>query len=314
MSEAKHDLLVVTGPTACGKTRLGVALARALGGEIISADSRQVYRGLTIGTGKDLADFGQGDDRIPYHLIDVADPHEEYNVYRFQQDFYAVAADLRQRGRLPVMVGGTGLYVEAVVLGYRLVEAPEDPDLRAELATLDLAALGERLLSLKPRHHNVTDLQLRDRLIRAIEVACWKQRCPPGPPPAVHPLVLGAKFERELIYQRIEQRLAERLQQGMIEEVQGLIDDGLSHTRLESLGLEYRFISRFLRGEILDREQLQAQLAQAIRNFARRQLSWFRRMERRGVEIHWIEQAEPSQALELVNRIGRFEQFGTSES
>ncbi|HOX43842.1 MAG TPA: tRNA (adenosine(37)-N6)-dimethylallyltransferase MiaA [Myxococcota bacterium] len=305
--EEKYDLLVVLGPTASGKTRLGVALARALGGEILSADSRQVYRGLDLGTGKDLAEYRQGGPPVPYQLIDVAGLGEEYSVFRFQRDFFRALGEVRARGRLPVLVGGTGLYLEAVLEGYALVEVPEDPALRRELEGLSLDELQDRLAGLK-RLHNVSDFKSRERLVRAIEVAEGQARAQGAGArpawPALHPLVLGTRWPREELRARIRARLAERLAAGMLGEADRLLASGVSHARLRELGLEYRWMSRHRQGE-LGLEAMQAGLARAIAEFARRQESWFRRMERRGTPIHWIERAEPAEALEVVRREGR---------
>ncbi len=307
MSARSHNLLVVLGPTASRKTRIGVALAREFGGEIVSADSRQVYRGLDIGTGKDLGEYGSGADRVAYHLIDVVDPHEEYNVFRFQRDFFSVFVKLHQRDVLPVLVGGTGLYLEAVLKGYEMVEAPENPELRAELLELDFDQLVARLESLRSRLHNTTNTRSRERLVRAIEIAVCERDHPPRPLPELRPLVLGTRFEREDLYRRINRRLAERLDSGLIEEVESLAAESMSRERLFELGLEYRFVADFLHGRIGTKEELEEKLSQAIRRFASRQLSWYRRMERRGTRIHWIDNADPDEAVALVRRLDRTE-------
>jgi tRNA dimethylallyltransferase len=300
----RHDLLVVLGPTASGKTRLGVALARALGGEILSADSRQVYRGLDLGTGKDLAEYREGGAPVPYHLIDVAEVGEEYSVFRFQRDFFRVLGEVRGRGRLPVLVGGTGLYLESVLAGYALVEVPEDPALRRELEGLSFEELQARLAGLK-RLHNVSDFKSRERLVRAVEVAGGQARARAPAWPALRPLVLGTRWPREELRARIRRRLEERLATGMLDEVDRLLAAGVSHARLRELGLEYRWLSRHRQGE-LERQELVDGLARAIAGFARRQESWFRRMERRGCAVRWIERAASEPALELVRREGRF--------
>ena len=297
----RHNLLVVLGPTATGKTRLGVGLARALGGEIISADSRQVYRRLDIGTGKDLAEYGQGDQRVPVHLIDIVEPADEYSVFEFQQDCHRVFEDLWARGRLPVMVGGTGMYLSAVLEGYAMVAAPEDPALRAELADLSDEELADHLRTLKPDLHNTTDLSSRERILRAIEIAVRTAEDPPPKRPYLEPLILGTRFDRSVLDERIGARLRVRLEEeGLIEEVEGLLAEGLSYDRLDALGLEYRFIADYLRGRLADIDALHAALSKAIRKFARRQLSWFRRMERHGVKIHWLDGAYLDQALAEV--------------
>ena len=283
------DLLVVLGPTASGKTRLGVGLAQALGGEVISADSRQVYRGMDLGTGKDLAEYGE----IPCHLIDIVDPGDEFSVFEFQRRFFAVSAALRKRGRLPVLVGGTGMYLQAVLQGYRLVETPPDHVLRRELADLSMPALAERLKRSASRLHNTTDLLERDRLERAIEIAEYERDHEPEALPELKPLIFGIRWEREALRERITARLKERLALGMIEEVERLHCEGVPWETLEFYGLEYRFIARHLRGE-LNRNDMFQKLNSAIHDFAKRQESWFRRMERSGIPIRWLDgEGEP---------------------
>lgn len=291
-------LLVVLGPTASGKTRMAVALARALGGEVLSADSRQVYRGLTIGTGKDLAEYGQ----VPVHLVDLLEPAERYSVYRFQRDCFGALRAVAGRGALPVLCGGTGLYLEAVLERYEMSEVAPDEKLRAELAALSLDALAARLARSR-RLHNVTDLKSRQTLIRAVEIAERSAGAPAPKWPALQPLVLGARWDRAELDSRIRARLVARIEAGMIEEAERLHAAGLSLARMDELGLEYRYLARLLAGE-LDREALVEQLGRAIRRFARRQLSWFRRMERRGWAIHWIDRADAGRALEIA--AGRF--------
>jgi tRNA dimethylallyltransferase len=282
------NLLVILGATATGKTRLAVGAARALNGEIISADSRQVFRRMDIGTGKDLAEYGA----VPYHLIDILEPGAEFSVFDFQQAFRTAFDEIRQRGWLPVLAGGTGLYLDAVLRGYHLVEVPENPDLRRELSGLDLLELRARLLALKPEQHNTTDLNERERLVRAIEIALGEQaaRGAALPLPVLQPLVFGVRWERPALRQRIAERLRQRLEQGLIDEVQDLHRSGLDWQRLERYGLEYRLVAEFLQ-ERLSREDLIRQLTTAIQQFAKRQETWFRRMERQGVEIHWLDGA-----------------------
>ena len=280
------NLLVILGPTASGKTSLGVRAARALDGEIISADSRQVFRGMDIGTGKDLAEYGE----VPCHLIDIAEPGSEFSVFEFQRRFFAAFKDIRKRGKLPVVVGGTGLYLEAVLQGYRMVEVPENPPLRKELSVLSDEALRERLIILRPEQHNVTDLQDRDRLVRAIEIAEGTAAAERELPtlPRLHPVIFGLRWERSELRRRIRRRLLERLGQGMVEEVRRLLDAGVSHESLEYYGLEYRYLSRYLGGELNYNDMVQ-KLSAAIGQFAKRQETWFRRMERRGTIIHWLD-------------------------
>ncbi|MDD2319646.1 MAG: tRNA (adenosine(37)-N6)-dimethylallyltransferase MiaA [Geobacteraceae bacterium] len=293
------DTIVLLGPTASGKTRLGVALARELNGEIISADSRQVYRGMDIGTGKDLAEYGD----VPYHLIDILEPGEDFNVFLFQKLCFAAMDEIRARNRLPVIVGGTGLYLDAVLRKYRMVEVPDNPELRRELADLSPEELAARLLAVNPRLHNTTDLLDRDRLLRAIEIAEYEQSHEPEPLPEIRPIVFGVRWERSVLRQRITTRLKERLAAGLIEEVAELHRQGVPYETLEFYGLEYRFVARHLKGE-LNRNDLFQKLNSAIHDFAKRQDTWFRRMERQGTEIHWLDGAgrPPQEALEIVGK------------
>ena len=280
------NLLVVLGPTASGKTRLGVRLAGACGGEIISADSRQVYRGMDLGTGKDLDEYG----KVPYHLIDILDPGDDFSVFHFQQECLAVVAQLHAKGTMPVLVGGTGLYLESILKGYRMVAAPENHALRDELSRLSMDLLVDRLQSLSERLHNSTDLASRERLIRAIEIAECAADNEPEPFPPLSPLVFGIRWERGELRRRITERLRERLDQGMIDEVARLHAAGIPWDRLDYFGLEYRFVGRHLRGE-LNRNELFQVLNSAIHDFAKRQETWFRRMERNGVVINWLDGA-----------------------
>lgn len=286
MTAIAPNLLVILGPTASGKTRLAVEAARALGGEIISADSRQVYRGLDLGSGKDLAEY----QAIPYHLIDIMDPGDEFNLFEFARGFCQAFDLIRQRGRLPVLVGGTGLYLDALLRRYRLVDVPEDPALRRRLAGTDLADLQQQLKRLRQELHNNTDLHDRERLIRAIEIAEGEQR-PGAEPielPPLKPEVFGLRWPRTVLRQRITARLKSRLNQGLIEEVAGLHEQGVSWQTLDFYGLEYRFVAQYLQGHI-NRNDLFHKLNSAIHQFAKRQETWFRRMEKQGVEIHWLD-------------------------
>ena len=283
------DLLVILGATAGGKTALAVETARRLGAEIISADSRQVYRGMDLGTGKDLAEYGE----VPYHLIDIADPGSEYSVFSFQRDCFAAIEDIRSRGRLPLICGGTGMYMDAVLRGYRLVEVPENQQLRAELGELDEDQLRCRLLELKPQQHNRTDLDDRMRLIRAIEIAAGEQTAAEQLPPlpAIRPLVFGLRWPRDILRRRIALRLQQRIEAGMIQEVQALHNGGVSWQALEFYGLEYRLIAQHLQGQ-LNRNDMVQKLCSAIGQFAKRQETFFRRMERQGICIHWLDGRE----------------------
>ena len=278
------NLLVILGPTASGKTCLGVAAAQQFNGEIISADSRQVFRGMDIGTGKDLAEYGD----IPYHLIDIVEAGSEFSVFDFQERFVDAFKDIQSRSRLPLLVGGTGLYLDAALRGYQLVKVPENPTLRAELAGLDLTELQQRLLQLRPEQHNTSDLQDRERLVRAIEIAMGERDTPPLPLPTIEPLVFGVRWDRPVLRQRITKRLKQRLAEGMIEEVQHLHETGIPYSNLEFYGLQYRLIAQHLQGQ-LNRNDMVQKLNSAIHQFAKRQETWFRRMEKQGVVIHWLD-------------------------
>lgn len=290
------NLLVILGPTASGKTRLAVAAAQALDGEIISADSRQVFKSMDIGTGKDLDEYGA----VPYHLIDILEPGDEFSVFDFQRYFTTAFNQVAARGRLPLLVGGTGLYLDSVLRGYQLVAVPEDHELRRELAGLSLHQLRERLLELLPEQHNTTDLVQRERLIRAIEIA----RSQGGGEAAVtvqlpnfKPLIFGIKIEREVVRQRITERLKSRLESGMIAEVERLRESGVTADRLDYYGLEYRYISRYLSGQ-LNRNDMFQKLNAAIHDFAKKQENWFRKMVRHGLEIIWLDgRADPLEQL-----------------
>jgi len=302
LHKGQPNLLVILGATASGKTRLGVRLAAKFGGEIVSADSRQVYRGLNLGAGKDLDEYQVDGVPVPYHLIDIVDLEHEFNVFEFQRRFYEVFESLESRGVLPVVVGGTGLYVEAVLKGYRMVEAPENPVLRAELASLSQEARVERLMSLKGRLHNTTDLTEPDRLIRAIEIAEYSRDHEPPPAPRLRPIVMGTEWDRAELRRRIGIRLRQRFDLGMIHEVEGLHARGIPWERLERLGLEYGLIAEYLQGKIFDFDELFDKLYVAICQFAKRQLTWFRRMERNGTDIAWIPRADAGCAERVVKQ------------
>ncbi|MEO5348978.1 MAG: tRNA (adenosine(37)-N6)-dimethylallyltransferase MiaA [Magnetococcus sp. YQC-3] len=295
------DLLVILGPTASGKTGLGVSLANRLAAshgihcEIISADSRQVFRGMDIGTGKDLAEYGS----LPYHLIDICDPGHEFSVYEFQRCFYAAFAEIRGRGHCPIMVGGSGLYLDAILRGYALRPVPENPALRQELSGWSREDLESRLRHLRPHLHNHTDLDSRERLLRAIEIAEGEATGDTAhPEQTLTPLVFGIRWERALLRERITVRLQQRLDAGLLAEVERLLAAGVDPERLAAYGLEYRFACRYLQGELTGEAFFQG-LNRAIHQFAKRQDTWFRRMERHGVRIHWLDgTANPLQEAE----------------
>ncbi len=290
------NLLVLLGPTASGKTHLAVQAARRLDGEIISADSRQVYRGLDIGSGKDLEEYGT----IPYHLIDVVDPGYEFSLFDFVQAFGRCFSEISRRGRLPILCGGSGLYLDAVLQRYELVKVSENRALRQKLAPLSLAVLQEQLQSLRPEQHNSTDLEDRSRLIRAIEIAVGEDQSGARPLqlPVLKPRVFGLRWPRQRLRKRITQRLQQRLDQGMIEEVEALHTSGVAWETLDFYGLEYRFVGQYLQGQ-LNRNDLFQKLNSAIHQFAKRQETWFRRMERQGVIIHWLD-AEADPVAEML--------------
>ncbi len=299
-STSSFNTIVVFGPTASGKTQLGVRIAHAFGGEVISADSRQVYRRLDIGSGKDLGEYAVDGVTVPYHLIDIADLAQEFSVFDYQQRFYAAFAQMQSRCVLPVVVGGTGLYLEAVLARYSMVAVPENPVLRDELAALTDEALVARLAAVKQRLHNVTDLETRERTIRAIEIAEYSRDHEPEPAPDIRPIVLGIQWNRATLRQRIHARLIERFSTGMLDEVEALHAEGIPWERLERLGLEYRFIAQFLQGKISKRNDLIQKLESAICQFAKRQDTWFRRMERKGCAIHWIPGADVQAAFDVL--------------
>ena len=300
--------MIVLGPTAVGKTSIGVALAAAFNGEIISADSRQTYRHLDIGSGKDLDEYTVDGRKIPYHLIDIIDLPAEYNVYNYQQDFYKVFKDIQNRGKLPVVVGGTGMYLDAIVRDYQLVNMPVNEDLHKELENTPLEVLAARLLELQPDLHTKGDLLEKDRVIKALEIIEAKKAgydTTSAERPEINPFIIGTTLPRPQLWENILIRLKERLECGMLEEVQGIHESGISWERLEKLGLEYRYCSLFLQGKITDKEDLYNQLFIAIRQFAKRQETWFRMMEKKGVEIHWLTPGDKasriSQAINMVN-------------
>ena len=280
------NLLTVLGPTASGKTRLAVELAEEFGGEIISADSRQVFRHMDIGTGKDLAEYGE----TPYHLIDILEPGDEFSVFAFQRLFLKVFSEISSRERLPILCGGTGMYLDAALRGYKMAEIPEDKTWRAELEGVSNEELVRRLIELRPEQHNNTDLLDRQRIIRALEIARFTPDIDSNNDsfPDIKPLVIGIRRERSDLRRRITERLRSRLQEGLIDEVRRLRDDGVAWERLDYYGLEYRFVGFFLRGELNENDLFQ-KLNSAIHQFAKRQETWFRRMERHGIPINWLD-------------------------
>jgi len=289
------QLITILGPTASGKTPLAVALAKATGGEIISADSRQVYRRMDIGTGKDLAEY----DGVPYHLIDICEPGTKYNLFQYQQDFAKAYQDIEARGSQPILCGGTGLYIEAVLKGYQLSPVPQNPELRAKLEGKSLAELAELLQELKVKNgtmmHNTTDVDTAQRAIRAIEIEMGQSNCMPTKAFCVfRPVVFGVDIDRELRREKITQRLKTRLQEGMADEVRSLLAEGVKAEDLIYYGLEYKFVTEYVTGR-LSYDEMFRQLEIAIHQFAKRQMTWFRGMERRGISIEWIDATLPMQ-------------------
>lgn len=307
MKREAYNLIVILGPTASGKTRIAAGLARALGSEVISADSRQVYRGMDLGTGKDLSEFLVDGVAVPCHLINIVDTDHEFNLFEYKKRFYQCFSEISARGIIPIMAGGTGLYIEAIVRNYHMLEVPEDPALRRELRKMDMDALKARLFKSASALHNTTDTQDRDRLVRAIEISEYTkahERAEDAPLPAVTPFIIGIRRERSDLRRRITKRLEERIDRGMIEEVENLHDQGVSWERLDSFGLEYRYVTRYLTGT-MGFDEMFEQLNTRIHQFAKRQMTWFRRMERQGIVIHWIDDADYGSVRRLVEeRVG----------
>ena len=288
-----YDLVTILGPTASGKTPLAVALAYRLNAEIISGDSRQVYRRMDFGTGKDLADYVVDGKRIPYHLIDIVEPGYKYNVFEFQRDFLQAYDDIRQRGVLPILCGGTGMYIESVLKGYKLLPVPENPELRASLADKSLDELTTILAGYK-KLHNSTDVDTVKRAIRAIEIEEYYRQQPVSARefPAINSLVIGVDIDRDLRRTKITRRLKQRLDEGMVDEVRALLDAGIPAEDLIYYGLEYKYLTLYAVGQ-LTYDEMFHQLEIAIHQFAKRQMTWFRGMERRGFNIHWIDASLP---------------------
>ena len=292
-----QKMITILGPTASGKTSVAAALALRTGGEIISADSRQVYRRMDIGTGKDLADYTIGDVHIPYHLIDIAEPGTKYNLFQYQQDFHTAYNDIRSRGKLPILCGGTGLYIEAVLGGYSLSPVPQNQKLRESLEGKSLDQLTQMLVQLKQKNgsnmHNRTDVDTAQRAIRAIEIETYnlEHPTPERQMPPVDSLVIGINIDRELRREKITRRLKARLEEGMCDEIRSLIDGGVNPDDLIYYGLEYKFVTEYVVGKT-SFEEMFRQLEIAIHQFAKRQMTWFRGMERRGYTIHWIDAAQ----------------------
>jgi len=297
-----QQMITILGPTASGKTPVAARLAAEIGGEIISADSRQVYRRMDIGTGKDLEDYGE----VPYHLIDICEPGTKYNLFEYQQDFYDAYLDIQGRGAVPILCGGTGLYIEAVLKGYKLSPVPQNQELRDSLEGKSLEELTEMLVKLKAQNgsnmHNKTDVDSCQRAIRAIEIETYNiaHPTPLRELPPVDSLIIGIDIDRELRREKITRRLKARLDNGMVEEVKALLNEGTPAEDLIYYGLEYKFLTEFLIGH-LSYDEMFSRLEIAIHQFAKRQMTWFRGMERRGFKINWINASLPME--EKIERI-----------
>ncbi len=290
---SSYDLIAILGPTASGKTPFAAALAAELNTEIISADSRQIYRGMDLGTGKDLADYTVEGRTIPYHLIDIVDPGYKYNVFEYQRDFLAAYETIKQKGCLPVVCGGTGMYLESVLKGYRLMPVPENTELRERLADKSLEELTGMLRQYKSLH-NSTDVDTVKRAIRAIEIEVYYAEHPVAERefPPLNSLIIGVDIDRELRRQKISRRLRQRLDEGMVDEVRQLLAGGVTAEDLIYYGLEYKFLTQYIIGELTYEEMFDG-LEIAIHQFAKRQMTWFRGMERRGFTIHWMDATLP---------------------
>ncbi|WP_102406168.1 tRNA (adenosine(37)-N6)-dimethylallyltransferase MiaA [Parabacteroides bouchesdurhonensis] len=299
-----YELITILGPTASGKTAFAAALASQLDTEIISADSRQVYRSMDIGTGKDLADYIVDGKTIPCHLIDICDPGYKYNVFEYQHDFYQAYQSLKEKGKLPILCGGTGMYIEAVLKGYKLLDVPQNPKLRESLKDKSLQELEQILASYKILH-NKTDVDTAQRAIRAIEIEeYYKNEAPDANEyDPIKSLIIGIDIDRELRRNKISKRLRVRLDEGMVDEVRNIISSGVKPQDLIYYGLEYKFLTLYIIGE-LSYEDMISQLEIAIHQFAKRQMTWFRGMERRGCTIHWIDSTLPTkEKIEITKKL-----------
>ncbi|WP_280749301.1 tRNA (adenosine(37)-N6)-dimethylallyltransferase MiaA [Parabacteroides sp. PF5-9] len=297
-----YELITILGPTASGKTSFAAALAASLDTEIISADSRQIYRSMDLGTGKDLSDYTINGKEIPYHLIDICDPGYKYNVFEYQHDFFRVYQEIKNRGKRPLLCGGTGMYIEAVLKGYKLLDVPPNPVLRESLKEKTLEELTRILASYKVLH-NKTDVDSAQRAIRAIEIEeYYKTQAPDSREYApIHSLIIGIDIDRELRREKISKRLRSRLDEGMIDEVRTIISSGVHPDDLIYYGLEYKFLTLYILGQ-LSYEEMVGQLEIAIHQFAKRQMTWFRGMERRGSTIHWIDATLPTEEKIVITK------------
>jgi tRNA dimethylallyltransferase len=296
-----YELITIIGPTASGKTAFAAALAARLDTEIISGDSRQVYRSMDIGTGKDLADYMVDGKQIPYHLIDICNPGDKYNVFEYQHDFHKAFEEIRKKGKLPILCGGTGMYIESVLRGFKLLDVPQNPALRESLKGKSLAELEQILASYKVLH-NKTDVDSAQRAIRAIEIEeFYKTEAPDKREYApINSLIIGVDIDRELRREKISRRLRARLDEGMVDEVRAILSTGVKPEDLIYYGLEYKFLTLYIIGQLTYDEMI-SQLEIAIHQFAKRQMTWFRGMERRGLHIHWLDATLPTD--EKINNV-----------
>ncbi len=296
-----YELITIIGPTASGKTAFAAALAARLDTEIISGDSRQVYRSMDIGTGKDLADYMVDGKQIPYHLIDICNPGDKYNVFEYQHDFHKAFEEIRKKGKLPILCGGTGMYIESVLRGFKLLDVPQNPALRESLKGKSLAELEQILASYKVLH-NKTDVDSAQRAIRAIEIEeFYKTEAPDKREYApINSLIIGVDIDRELRREKISRRLRARLDEGMVDEVRAILATGVKPEDLIYYGLEYKFLTLYIIGQ-LTYDEMVSQLEIAIHQFAKRQMTWFRGMERRGLHIHWLDATLPTD--EKINNV-----------
>jgi tRNA dimethylallyltransferase len=304
-----QKMITILGPTASGKTPVAARLAVEIDGEVISADSRQVYRRMDIGTGKDLADYVFDDKLITYHLIDIREPGTKYNLFEYQQDFFDAYQDIRSRGKVPILCGGTGLYIEAVLKGYHLSPVPQNQELRNRLEGKSLAELTQMLTELKQKTgsnmHNTTDVDSCQRAIRAIEIETYniEHPTPRRELPPVDSIIIGIDIDRELRREKITRRLKARLDEGMVDEVKALLEEGISPEDLIYYGLEYKFVTEYLIGQT-SYDEMFTRLEIAIHQFAKRQMTWFRGMERRGFRIHWIDATLPmDEKIEIIKQL-----------
>lgn len=296
-----YELITIIGPTASGKTAFAAALAARLDTEIISGDSRQVYRSMDIGTGKDLADYVVDGKQIPYHLIDICNPGDKYNVFEYQHDFHKAFEEIRKKGKLPILCGGTGMYIESVLRGFKLLDVPQNPSLRESLKGKSLAELEQILASYKVLH-NKTDVDSAQRAIRAIEIEeFYKTEAPDKREYApINSLIIGVDIDRDLRREKISKRLRARLDEGMVDEVRAILATGVKPEDLIYYGLEYKFLTLYIIGQ-LTYDEMVSQLEIAIHQFAKRQMTWFRGMERRGLHIHWLDATLPTE--EKINNV-----------